>query len=119
MSVLPARVARALQPMHPPHGHSQLPSPGFRSSHLGVGQGDLGLQFLHLFLQLFLLFIHALPVATFPLEVLLKDLHLEGRWRGREEGMGGAGCVPAAGGSRVQRPLPSPPCPCWRSQHTA
>ena len=87
MSVLPARVARALQPMHPPHGHSQLPSPGFRSSHLGVGQGDLGLQFLHLFLQLFLLFIHALPVATFPLEVLLKDLHLEGRWRGREEGV--------------------------------
>ena len=87
MSVLPARVARALQPMHPPHGHSQLPSPGSHSSHLGMGQGDLGLQFLHLLLQLFLLFIHALPVTTLPLEVLLKDLHLEGRWRGREEGV--------------------------------
>ena len=52
-----------------------------------MGQGDLGLQFLHLLLQLFLLFIHALPVTTLPLEVLLKDLHLEGRWRGREEGV--------------------------------
>lgn len=87
MSVLPASVTRALQPMCPPPGHSQLPTPGSCSSHLGVGQGDLGLQFLHLLLQLFLLFIHALPVATLPLEVLLKDLHLKGRWRGREKGV--------------------------------
>lgn len=86
VSLLPTSVARALQPMPPPHGHSQRPPPGSRSSHLGVGQGDLGLQFLHLLLQLFLLLIHALPVTTLPLEVLLKDFHLKGRWRRREKG---------------------------------
>lgn len=54
------------------------PLPWASSSHLGVRQGDLGLQFLHLLLQLFLLLIHALPIAALSLEVLLKDLHLEG-----------------------------------------
>lgn len=51
--------------------------------HLGICQGDLGLQLLHLLLQLLLLFVHALTVTPLPLEVLLKDLHLAG-WGERE-----------------------------------
>lgn len=64
----------------------QQPLPWSSSSHLGIRQGDLGLQFLHLLLQLFLLLIHALSIATLPLEVLLKDLDLERRGGEKEEG---------------------------------
>lgn len=58
-------------------------------------QGDLGLQFLHLLLQLFLLLIHALSIATLPPEVLLKDLDLERREGRRERGKKGRAVLSA------------------------
>lgn len=61
---------------------SRWPLPWSSSSHLGVRQGDLGLQFLHLLLQLFFLLVHALAITALPLEVLFKDLYLEGQGAG-------------------------------------
>lgn len=58
-------------------GPSNPLRPGW-CSYLDICQGDLGLQLLHLLLQLFLLFIHPFTVTPFPLEILLKDLYLEG-----------------------------------------
>lgn len=63
-----------------------MPRPSDRQarvgSHLGISQGDLGLQFLHLLLQLLLLLIHAFTVTPFSLEILFKDLYLEETGKG-------------------------------------
>lgn len=81
MSGLPISPRTIYNP-HPVR-RGQLPLPWSSCPHLGIRQRDLGLQFLHLLLQLFLLLIHTLSITALTLEVLLKDLHLQ---RGAEEG---------------------------------